>query len=288
MEKGLAYRISHAELTKGQSKLAGYLLNNQKRVLELTSAEVGKEVGMSDASVIRFCRAIGYDGFADLKVQLKKELSVHSRKIGKHSLYEHYVIQEEKYQNEKRDFPEVLRIMGEDLETSLRQNSLEKYQKVADGLLAARRKVVVGLRGGAGFAVSFARLMQFMCYEVRCISDEGRDTFCTLGELTDKDAVLILNFSRHHNMDHKIVEVLRAQGVPYYLITDYNSSPLAADAEEVLVAETEQCGFFHSMVGVQAMLEYILLLMSWSQPEMLCAKLQQRDALLEEYGNENN
>ena len=32
----------------------------------------------------------------------------------------------------------------------------------------------------------------------------------------------------------------------------------------------------------------ILLLMSWSQPEMLCAKLQQRDALLEEYGNEAN
>lgn len=42
------------------------------------------------------------------------------------------------------------------------------------------------------------------------------------------------------------------------------------------------------MVGVQAMLEYILLLMSWSQPEMLCAKLQQRDILLEEYGNEAN
>ncbi len=71
MEKKLAYQIAHAELTKGQVRLAGYILKNQKRVLGMTALEVGREVGMSDASVIRFCRAAGYSGFANLKVQLR-------------------------------------------------------------------------------------------------------------------------------------------------------------------------------------------------------------------------
>ena len=97
MEKELAYQIAHAELTKGQVRLAGYILKNQKRVLGMTALEVGREVGMSDASVIRFCRAVGYSGFANLKVQLQKELSLHSEKIGKHSLYDRFVMQEEKY-----------------------------------------------------------------------------------------------------------------------------------------------------------------------------------------------
>lgn len=56
MEKELAYQIAHAELTKGQVRLAGYILKNQKRVLGMTALEVGREVGMSDASVIRFCQ----------------------------------------------------------------------------------------------------------------------------------------------------------------------------------------------------------------------------------------
>ena len=51
MEKELAYQIAHAELTKGQVRLAGYILNNQKRVLGMTALEVGREVGMSDASL---------------------------------------------------------------------------------------------------------------------------------------------------------------------------------------------------------------------------------------------
>lgn len=67
MEKELAYQIAHAELTKGQVRLAGYILKNQKRVLGMTALEVGREVGMSDASVIRFCRAVGYSGFANLQ-----------------------------------------------------------------------------------------------------------------------------------------------------------------------------------------------------------------------------
>ena len=112
MEKELAYQIAHAELTKGQVRLAGYILKNQKRVLGMTALEVGREVGMSDASVIRFCRAVGYSGFANLKVQLQKELSLHSEKIGKHSLYDRFVMQEEKYSKDELDLSEMLTLMG--------------------------------------------------------------------------------------------------------------------------------------------------------------------------------
>ncbi len=288
MEKNLANQIAQTELTRGQSRLADYILKNQKRVLQMTADEIGQETGMSDASVIRFCRAIGYKGFADFKSQLRKELSMHSKKIGKHSLYERYVIQEERYQNDERDLSELLNIMGGNLETSLRQNTSSAYQAVANGLLAARKKVVVGMRGGKGCAICFARLLQFLTRDVLCISDESRDAFCSLGELTNKDTVLLLNFSRHHNIDEKIGEILQAQGVPYFLITDNPGSPLAAEAQQVLMVETEQCGFFHSMIGTQSVLEYLLLLMSWAQPEMLRVKLQQRDAILAEYGIESN
>lgn len=180
MEKELAYQIAHAELTKGQVRLAGYILKNQKRVLGMTALEVGREVGMSDASVIRFCRAVGYSGFANLKVQLQKELSLHSEKIGKHSLYDRFVMQEEKYSKDELDLSEMLTLMGGNLENSLRQNPAATFHTVADKLLSARKKIIIGLRGGKGCAVRFARLLQFLSSDVACISDEGQDELCSL------------------------------------------------------------------------------------------------------------
>ena len=225
MEKELAYQIAHAELTKGQVRLAGYILKNQKRVLGMTALEVGREVGMSDASVIRFCRAVGYSGFANLKVQLQKELSLHSEKIGKHSLYDRFVMQEEKYSKDELDLSEMLTLMGGNLENSLRQNPAATFHTVADKLLSVRKKIIIGLRGGKGCAVRFARLLQFLSSDVACISDEGQDELCSLAELTGQDVVLVLNFSRFYRIDEKMAEMLAAQQVPYFVITDSMASP---------------------------------------------------------------
>lgn len=76
-------------------------------------------------------RAVGYSGFANLKVQLQKELSLHSEKIGKHSLYDRFVMQEEKYSKDELDLSEMLTLMGGNLENSLRQNPAATFHTVA-------------------------------------------------------------------------------------------------------------------------------------------------------------
>lgn len=52
MDTTLMNRIMEYSLTKGQGKIADYILKNQKRVLGMTAKEIGKEIGVSDASVI--------------------------------------------------------------------------------------------------------------------------------------------------------------------------------------------------------------------------------------------
>lgn len=61
-----------AERTKCQSdkdaeKNCRLLYQQSRRIGSLSSIEAAQEIGVSDASIIRFSRAIGFDGFADLK-----------------------------------------------------------------------------------------------------------------------------------------------------------------------------------------------------------------------------
>lgn len=283
MEQSFIKALSYKELTKGQARIADYITKNQKRILGMTALEIGREIGVSDASVIRFARAIGYDGFSDMKDSIRQDIREKSEKIGRHSLYDRFVLQTEKYNTGQGAENEIFQLMGMNLETSLRQNSMESYRRIADQILKANRKVVIGLRGGKGCATQFARLLGHFTGKVSFIIEEGHDQIAKLTELGEEDVVIFLNFPRYYRIDEKLADILVKQKVPYYLITDSMESPVAKWAEEVLLVETEHCGFFHSMLGVEGVLEYLLILMCWKEPETFREKLKERDSVLEEY-----
>ncbi|MDD3794405.1 MAG: MurR/RpiR family transcriptional regulator [Lachnospiraceae bacterium] len=283
MNNNLMQQIMQSELTKSQMRIADYIVKNQKRMLGMTSKEVGKEIGVSDATVIRFARAIGYEGYADLQEHVRKEIKESSEKIGKHSLFDRYVMQFQKYNEMDNSMGEVLQLMSMNLETSIRQNDSSIYKRVAEKILNADRKTVIGFRGGNGCALQFARLLGHITENVNAIVDEGYDQISKLMELDQDDVIVFLNFPRYYIIDEKIENIIKEKNLHCFLITDSMTSPVAQCAEEILLVETEHCGFFHSMIGVEGVLEYLLILMCWQRPEEFRKKLKIRDHVLEEY-----
>lgn len=75
--------LTKYSLTKSQIKIADYIIKNQKRIVGLTAREVGKEIGVSDTTIIRLARTVGYDGYTDLQEQLRKETEQNKEGIGK-------------------------------------------------------------------------------------------------------------------------------------------------------------------------------------------------------------
>ena len=65
-------RIAQYELTKSQIRIADYVAKNQKRILGMTAKELGREVGVSDATIIRFARTVGFGGYTDLQEQIER------------------------------------------------------------------------------------------------------------------------------------------------------------------------------------------------------------------------
>ncbi|MDK4491484.1 MurR/RpiR family transcriptional regulator, partial [Fusobacterium necrophorum] len=61
------YKEHYNTLTKGEKKIAEYFVKNPKKVMMLSALELGKEIGVSDASILRFSKALGFQKFSDLK-----------------------------------------------------------------------------------------------------------------------------------------------------------------------------------------------------------------------------
>ena len=115
------------------------------------------------------------------------------------------------------------------------------------------------------------------------VTEESHDQLAKLTELDESDAAIFLNFPRYYKIDEKIGEILSERNVYCCLITDSMESPVVKYADEVLLVETEHCGFFHSMIGVEGVLEYLLILMCWKEPQTFRQKLIERDKVLDEY-----
>ncbi len=63
-------------LRKSEAKVASFVLDNANQVIRMRIVDLASRSGVSEPTVIRFCRAIGFDGFQSFKLQLAQHLSL--------------------------------------------------------------------------------------------------------------------------------------------------------------------------------------------------------------------
>ncbi len=79
---------SKTSLRKSELKVADYVLENPALVMHSSMADVAQAAGVSEPTIVRFCRAIGCQGFQDLKLKLAQSL-VAGASFGQFAIHEH-------------------------------------------------------------------------------------------------------------------------------------------------------------------------------------------------------
>jgi len=66
---------SKDKLRKSEQKVADYVLANPHEVIHMRIVDLASEANVSEPTVVRFCRALNYDGFQDFKLTLAQGLA---------------------------------------------------------------------------------------------------------------------------------------------------------------------------------------------------------------------
>lgn len=255
----LAERIKKATLTKTQRRIAEFFLQNQDRIGSMSSQEVADGIGVSDVSIIRFARALGFDGYADLKDQVYRML-VENAYAGQ-SLSDRLAQNRERYGGENT-MEQFQNLMLRNVESVFRNNSTQDFERVAELLVKAKQRFIVGLRGCKGAAVSFGRLLTFMLPGVRRFIDGECTSINALQDIGPEDVLVMFAFSRFYKIDVSYMKQAQNRGAHICLLTNDITSPLCQYAEVVLTMTSMNVSFFHSMMGLDFAAEYLLTLVS--------------------------
>ena len=149
MSSKLEQRIQSAHLTRTEKVIADYFLEHSGLLYFLTAKDIALALGVSDTSVIRLCRTLGYRGFRELQESLRSELSQVIER-------EKYVIPQHQVPDKLQKYQDLssfqcLQFAVNCLQETYRKNDPEKYGQIvrsrASTFLSPASAVWRGRRG---------------------------------------------------------------------------------------------------------------------------------------------
>lgn len=133
-------------LSRSEKRVAEFVQKHMDETVLLTLNGLAKKCNTSDATVLRFCRSLGYLGFADFKVSLVPELL----RSGKRAFID--TNNKTEPHNTREAFRQNFIIQTD---STLGNCSDEKLSFVASQIFTANKVVIMGLGGSAGVAQIF-------------------------------------------------------------------------------------------------------------------------------------
>lgn len=196
-EESIVKRINtkFSTMSRGQRKLAEYILSEYDKAAFLTAAEIGKQVGVSESTVVRFAGLLGYKGYPYMQKAL--EQLVYTK------LHEAPAVDIE---NENISGQEVLeQILKKDIQNismTLENTDRRTFDMAVEKLLNARHVYLVGIRGSEPLAVYMGFYLKLMLDEVTVISNGNTsDLFEGLMKINEEDCLVGISFPRYSNAD---------------------------------------------------------------------------------------
>jgi RpiR family carbohydrate utilization transcriptional regulator len=212
-------------------KVADVILRQPEMAIYASVNEVAAVSAVSEATVMRFCRILGFKGFQDFKIALAREMVIPSPRF-----YEEVGGEGE---DEVAIVRNVFKTNGVALQDTLEILEIEAMKEAAQLLLAARQILVVGV-GGSGPAVTYAGnrflllgLKAYMCTDFYLM-------LMAASMLTRQDLVLAIS---NLGTTREIVEtagIAREREARVICITNNSLSPLARLCNPALVTASRE------------------------------------------------
>lgn len=255
MKTELEDRIKNTRLTKTEKRIADYLLEHSGSLYFTTARDLAAELNVSDTSVIRLCRSLGYKGYKDLQESLREELSsrleqekyvVPMDQVGeKHSRYR----QLSSYQ--------CLEMAVANLQTTYKRNEPEKFSRAAELILASEHVFIAGFRGSATTAMHLGLLLSQYIEGVRYFSRADSNCVEAMLDCGAEDCVILAGVERYSKMTKVLAEMAREAGCRLIVLTDKITAGIAADADIVFLSEYASPTAMNSFLGAMYVVETI-------------------------------
>lgn len=185
---------------------------SKEELIYMSITELSSKIKVAEATLLRFCRKLGYRGFQDFKLSLSQELGA-----------------------EEKDIP-VSR--SKRIATNMVDAIMETYKQFSDEDCARAASYIFNAHKVCVFGVGMSSIVPQMIKNrlvrtglpVECIADPHMQTIIA-SNLSERDVMVLVSISGTTKDIINLAEIAKHNGTPLIVLTNYGKSPLAKYAD---------------------------------------------------------
>ena len=263
--------------SKGQRKIANFILESYDKAAFMTASRLGKKVGVSESTVVRFAFELGYDGYPDMQRSLQK--MIRNRLT---------TVQRIEVTNDRLGDQDLLSMVlqsdVEKIRQTLEELDRDSFYRAVDAIVEARKIYILGVRSSAAIA-SFLHFYFNLIFDnvVLVSANTASETFESLLRVGEGDAVIGISFPRYSSRTVQALSFARDRRATTIAITDSESSPLVPISRYTLTARSDMASFVDSLVAPLSLVNALLVAVSQRKNEDLAHTFHTLEEVWEEY-----
>jgi DNA-binding MurR/RpiR family transcriptional regulator len=272
-----ALQNNACRFSKGQRAIAAYITEFYEKAAFMTANKLGKTVGVSESTVVRFAMELGFDGYPDMQRSMQEmvmnrltsvqRIEVANDRIGDHDI--------------------LSAVIHSDIE-KLRQTaetvSRADFAAAVDAILAARRVYIMGSRSTSVLASFLGHYLRHMLDSVRVVTSSGAgEMFEQIIDIGSEDAVIAFSFPRYSTATFKGAEYCRKTGAKVIGITDSVLSPLGRSSDHVLLCKSDMISLVDSLTAPFSIANALIVAIASRRERELQKTFNSLEKVWEEY-----
>lgn len=265
------------KMSKSHKKLATFVIDHYEQAAFMTAAKLGKAVGTSEATVVRFAYTLEYEGYPEFQEALaewvKKKLNTVQSIGAKYGA-----------STQAELLTSVLSSDIEKIEDTIEHIDVQSFEAAVDIILAAKHVYIMGLR-------SCKPLAQFLHFYLNMIrgdvylldSTSTSETFEQMLRINEKDAVIGISFPRYSMRTLKAMEMANDKNAKVITLTDTIHSPMCLYSACNLLARSDMVSIVDSLVAPLSLINALVVALCLRRPDEVKQSLESLEQAWDNY-----
>ncbi|WP_026581398.1 MurR/RpiR family transcriptional regulator [Bacillus sp. J33] len=212
-------------LSKGQQKAAKYLLDHPKDFAVKSAGEIGKRIGVSETTVIRFCYSIHLSGYSELQKMVREQLLQTNSTLGQ------YFTRKVELAEKPHFFANAMEKDCHHIRETIHNICEEDFDGLVDRIIGTNTVYVTGLRSSFSAASWLAFTLGVVRGNTKLIRPDTDDLLLTTSEMDEESTFIAISFDRYMKDTIKLAELAKKQGAFVIGITDSSIAPIKEYAD---------------------------------------------------------
>ncbi len=271
--------LKFSSMTKGQRKLAGYILDNLDKAAFCTAERLGHLVGISEPSVVRFALMLGYKGYPQLAMAMQECLTEElnnlktNQRIGARF-------------SEDGVLASVLTSDMDKIESTLKTIDEACFIQALEAIKKAKHIYIVGMRSCVGLANYLGFYLAMMRPDVVTLTaNSSSELFEQLMYISDEDVLIGISFPRYSMRTLKAMEFASNRRAFVVSLTDNPHSPMNMYSSCNLVAHSSMVSVVESLTAAMSVINALICGLYNEDKEKIASNLKMLDEIWEDYSD---